>query len=137
MDDVRALTLRQPWASLVMLTHPGRKDVENRAWATGYRGPLVIHAGMGLDRDGYADAARLGLDVTGLPRGVCLGVVDLVDVVQGHESRWALPGHWHWLVNRPRVFPQPVPAQGRLRLWVVPAGVAAAVTRVGGTRTPA
>lgn len=38
----KALTLHQPWASLVAL---GVKTVETRSWATSYRGRLLIHAG--------------------------------------------------------------------------------------------
>lgn len=41
MTDVRALTLWQPWASLVAV---GAKTIETRGWSTDYRGPLLIHA---------------------------------------------------------------------------------------------
>lgn len=40
---MKALTLTQPWASLVAL---GEKHIETRSWYTGYRGLLAIHAGM-------------------------------------------------------------------------------------------
>lgn len=36
---MKALSLRQPWASLV-----GPKRHETRSWPTSYRGPVVIHA---------------------------------------------------------------------------------------------
>lgn len=39
---MRALTLHQPWATLVAI---GAKRVETRSWATTYRGPVAIHAG--------------------------------------------------------------------------------------------
>lgn len=39
---MKAITLHQPWASLVVV---GAKTVETRSWATSYRGPLVVHAG--------------------------------------------------------------------------------------------
>ena len=39
---VRALTLHQPWASLIAL---GVKRIETRSWSTSCRGPLWIHAG--------------------------------------------------------------------------------------------
>lgn len=39
---MKALTIRQPWASLVAL---GVKTIETRSWSTSYRGPLAIHAG--------------------------------------------------------------------------------------------
>jgi hypothetical protein len=38
---VKALSLWQPWASLVAL---GVKTIETRSWSTSYRGPLAIHA---------------------------------------------------------------------------------------------
>lgn len=41
----KALTLTQPWASLVAI---GAKSYETRGWSTGYRGPLAIHAAKGL-----------------------------------------------------------------------------------------
>ena len=42
----RALTIRQPWADLIM---SGAKDVENRTWSTSYRGRLWIHAAVKVD----------------------------------------------------------------------------------------
>ena len=38
---MKALTLLQPWASLIAI---GAKKIETRSWATKYRGPLAIHA---------------------------------------------------------------------------------------------
>lgn len=42
MTDLRALTIRQPWASLIAA---GVKTIETRSWRTSYRGPVLIHAG--------------------------------------------------------------------------------------------
>lgn len=42
---MKALTLTQPWATLVAV---GAKKIETRGWSTSYRGPLLIHAGKGL-----------------------------------------------------------------------------------------
>lgn len=38
---MKALTLWQPWASLIAV---GAKTIETRSWSTTYRGPLAIHA---------------------------------------------------------------------------------------------
>ena len=38
---MRAISLWQPWASVVAL---GSKRIETRHWSTGHRGPLAIHA---------------------------------------------------------------------------------------------
>lgn len=42
MSDLRALTVRQPWAWAIV---HGGKPVENRTWEMKYRGPLWLHAG--------------------------------------------------------------------------------------------
>lgn len=42
---MKALTLWQPWASLVALGH---KRIETRCWETKYRGTLAIHAAAAL-----------------------------------------------------------------------------------------
>jgi len=39
---MKAITLRQPWATLVAI---GAKEIETRSWRTSYRGPIAIHAG--------------------------------------------------------------------------------------------
>ena len=46
---MKAITVRQPWAWAIL---HGGKDVENRTRniAGSYRGPLVIHAGLALDK---------------------------------------------------------------------------------------
>lgn len=39
---MKAITIWQPWASLIAC---GAKKYETRGWATNYRGPIAIHAG--------------------------------------------------------------------------------------------
>lgn len=38
---MKAITIWQPWASLIAI---GAKGFETRGWFTGYRGPIAIHA---------------------------------------------------------------------------------------------
>src|SRR5574343_420007 len=45
---MRALTLTQPWATLVAI---GAKKIETRGWCTDYRGALAIHAAKSIPRD--------------------------------------------------------------------------------------
>ncbi len=40
--ELRALSIRRPWANLILAGH---KTVENRSWTTEHRGLLLIHAG--------------------------------------------------------------------------------------------
>jgi hypothetical protein len=51
---MRALSIRQPWAWLIV--HSG-KDVENRDWSSNYTGPLLIHTGKGMTAAEYDDVA--------------------------------------------------------------------------------
>lgn len=44
---MKALSLTQPWASLVAI---GAKKIETRSWPTLYRGPIAIHAAKGFSK---------------------------------------------------------------------------------------
>lgn len=117
---VRAFSIRQPWASLIL---EGQKPVENRTWSTGYRGPLVVHAGRQVDRSAVYLTVRYGL--ADAPTGAYLGVVDLVDVHHATDTAcscgpWAEPGVYHWLLDRPRWLTNPIPGPGRLQLYRPP-----------------
>jgi hypothetical protein len=85
---VKVLSIRQPWASLIAY---GFKDIENRTWRTNYRGPLAIHASSKLD---YTPLSEIGREIgVVLPdidqsRGGIVGVVDLIDCVEQHRSKW-------------------------------------------------
>ncbi len=50
---MKALSIRQPWAWLVA---NGHKDIENRDWATNFRGRFLIHAAKSMTRDEYEEA---------------------------------------------------------------------------------
>ncbi len=97
-----ALSIRQPWASLIV---EGFKDIENRGWRTTRRGRFFVHASKTLDRDDLADARdfiradpRLR-DLAGitavldpeflLPRcGGIIGSVEIVGCHDAHPSPW-------------------------------------------------
>lgn len=114
---VKALTIRQPWASLVA---QGIKQVENRTWQTPYRGPLLVHAGKSPWRGMCRRAWEL-LEGTehGDIRGYLLGVVQLVDVVPPGdvEDEWASNRGWCWILEEPTLFSEPVPCPGSQMLW--------------------
>lgn len=89
MNNVmRAITLTQPWATLVAV---GAKRIETRSWGTAYRGPLAIHAAKGANREARefarAEPALSILQRHGyntweqLPRGVFVARCELIDVV--------------------------------------------------------
>lgn len=130
MTPIPALTLHQPWATLVMA---GAKRVENRTWApvqltAPVPTPLwvAIHAGVRVDRDallevGHAHPALQPLLSGQLPRGVILGIVRveraswLADV----RDPWAT-GPRCWMIDRVLRLEEPIPARGRQGLWHAP-----------------
>lgn len=54
--EMKALTVRQPWASLIVR---GGKDIENRNWATRYTGLVAIHSSAKMARADMEDACAL------------------------------------------------------------------------------
>jgi hypothetical protein len=116
----KALTLYPLWAWLIVY---GPKRVENRTWATNYRGPLAIHAGK-CRRGEVEDRAwleSLGIRVPAeFPVGAILGTVTLLDCVPYGPALYADPlasGPFCWLLEAPERFPEPIPARGSLGLW--------------------
>jgi hypothetical protein len=73
----RALSLKQPWAALVVA---GLKTVEVRKWATTHRGPLLIHAST-YDDTRSEGWARVPAEVRSLSeiKGGIIGEVDLLE----------------------------------------------------------
>jgi hypothetical protein len=128
---VKALTLHQPWASLIAA---GLKRYETRDWGTGYRGLLAIHAGK---TDGALDLpdmlnererAKLPAD---MPHGAVVCLARLVDVVRtetitadpeftlSRESRLGnfAPYRYGWRLEVVEVYDPPIPARGSQGLW--------------------
>jgi hypothetical protein len=104
--ELRALSLRQPWAWLVV---NGYKDIENRSWRTNHRGALLIHASS-TTTTLQADLRRVkneyAVDVpANLKFGGVVGIVDVVDCVKTHPSKWKFHGSWGWLLKSPERLP--------------------------------
>ncbi len=131
VKPVKALTLHQPWASLIAA---GLKQYETRSWSTSYRGPLAIHAGQ---QNGELDLAAVLTDkerarLPGvLPSGAVVCLCRLVDVVksemiaadpefsvsrESHLGNFA-PGRHGWKLEVVKVFDPPIPARGEQGLW--------------------
>lgn len=146
---VKAITLTQPWATLVA---SGAKRYETRSWLTNYRGPLVIHAATGFPPYARAvcvepqhfrwrllgallceerDLAERPAEV--LPRGALLGITWLEDCQRVEDVRDLLDeeelafgdytdGRYAWKLREPLDF-APIPIRGHLGLWNVDASL--------------
>lgn len=93
---MKAITLWQPWASLVAC---GAKIIETRSWPTSYRGPLAIHASKNIPKqvselwkddaqfrvnarcklDPVAVLSRMPIGLSDLPSGVIVATCELTD----------------------------------------------------------
>lgn len=158
---MKALTLTQPWATLIAI---GAKQIETRSWGTGHRGLLAIHAAKNLKPVG--GAAGLGrvvnsppfredlaaAKVTELPIGVIVAVVDLQDCIPGdpakseelrnifarrpNEERYGGygPGRVAWLLENVVALERPVEARGAQGLFELREHVAESVREQVGDR---
>jgi hypothetical protein len=132
---MRAITLRQPWATLVAL---GAKRIETRRWRTSHRGPLAVHAAAAFPPEARAlcgsppfVAALAGGGFSSpelLPLGAVVAVATLIDVREitpengpAGEPERAFgdysPGRFMWLLEGVTPLARPIPARGTLGLW--------------------
>lgn len=143
---MRAISLWQPWATLVAI---GAKRLETRAWEARYSGPLVIHASARWTREqarlSAAEPFRTALmnagyserpsPMRGLPVGAIVGVVELISSVQIDSASVYpepersfgnyTPGRWAWiLINARRI--NRIPFRGRQKWFDVPDDLIAA-----------
>jgi activating signal cointegrator 1 len=129
-----ALSLLQPWASLVVM---GLKKIETRSWQTALRGTLLIHASLG--RKGKILVSELPFaryipNFDALPFGAIIGQVQLDEIVPVEKLFYSdeklaeltleekafgdyTKGRYAWLLSEPVMFDEPIPVKGGLSLW--------------------
>lgn len=124
---MKVLTIKQPFATLIA---EGYKEYEFRTWKTKYRGELLIHAGIGIDKKAMEKYKHLNLEY---PSGCIIAKVNLTDCIEiNEESRKMLKGkksivydsvikHTDWkgygfkLENIKKI--NPIPIKGKLSFW--------------------
>lgn len=143
---MKALTLTQPWATLVAL---GAKKIETRSWSTSYRGWLAIHAAKNCpkrDMDFWreepfkaalypggiytypelecgmvlAKALLIGCKLI-VENGSCIGHGEIHKMIPPEDPERSFgdyyAGRYGWILSNVRKFPTPIPAKGALGLW--------------------
>jgi activating signal cointegrator 1 len=136
---MKAITLTQPWASLVAI---GAKHIDTRSWRTSYRGPLAIHAAKTFptwaqercDQEPFFSALRRMETIDAsrplapqLPCGCVLAVAFLEACLRIEEREFpAEPersfgdyrsGRYAWILRSIMRLPTPLAARGALSLW--------------------
>jgi hypothetical protein len=133
--SVRGLTIRQPWAELILR---GRKPYELRSWATKYRGPLLIHSAAKVDRE---DAIAMGLNPDKLVAGAFVGIASLTEVrpytrtdarlLKRNRAGWGwYPDLFSWVLTKQRRISPPIKAKGKLGLIRVRSSVLRRIGRL-------
>ncbi len=116
---MKALTLKQPWAELILL---GKKKIELRKWNTHFRGEFLIHSSKIPDKK---NVKKLGFDE--LPNGFILGKATLSDVKKYENEKefnkdknkhlatkdW---GRYGFILKNVKRIKQ-IPAKGQLNFW--------------------
>lgn len=113
---MKVITIQQPWAWAIV---SGYKDIENRSWTTDYRGKLAIHAGISKKSLSFLEIVKNRTKVNNpkLKFGVIIGLVDLIDIVENHQSIWAIEGQYHWILANPIEINSGEIIKGKLGLW--------------------
>lgn len=116
MEPYPILSIRPTWAYLILR---GDKRVENRKWKPlvnghPYRGQLYIHVGKTFEDK--EEKLQFYAQFPDAKIGGVVGIVELVDCVRDHPSRWAMPDCWHWVLADPREIGF-VPMKGKLGLF--------------------
>jgi len=128
---VKALSLRQPWADLVV---QGKKTLELRNWTVNYRGPLAIHASLTVNE---VACRSYSIQPETLTTGALIGIVELVDITQldtetftARQAEHLAYGFYEppvegkplygWILSNPHELPHPIPFHGRMGLFNIP-----------------
>jgi hypothetical protein len=116
---MKVLTLKQPWAELILL---GKKTIEIRKWNTHFRGKFLIHSSKVSDSKSMK---KFGFDK--LPNGFIVGQANLFNVKKyknikefnEDKNRHLATVKWgkygFILKNVKRI--KPIPAKGQLNFW--------------------
>lgn len=124
---MKVLTIKQPWATLIA---EGYKQYEFRTWNTKYRGDILIHAGLGCDKEALKRFEHLNLEY---PKGCIVAKATLTDsiyvdkefvsivaptnplVYKNIINKGDLKKYGFKLENIKKI--KPIPIKGQLGLW--------------------
>jgi hypothetical protein len=132
---VKALTIKQPWATLIAL---GGKNIETRSWKTNYRGSLLIHAGKTIDKvackmpeiykvmEDYQ--YHTGVIIAKCNLVACQKVIEDSGTYAITDGRLMITdneydfgdytvGRYAWILSNIEVLDKYIPAKGQLSLW--------------------
>ncbi|GBG09493.1 2-oxoglutarate dehydrogenase E1 [Paenibacillus agaridevorans] len=139
-EPIKAITIWQPWATLITLR---LKGFETRSRRTHYRGPIAIHAAKHIDLAACreepirSELLEYGYTSDNLPTGAVIATAVLSDCIKSVDT-WTdgyilengvyvyspeyeygdfTPGRYAWEMREVYELPKPIPAKGQQGLW--------------------
>lgn len=122
---MKVLTIKQPWTSLII---EGYKRYEFRSWKTNYRGKILIHAGMNMEKDMLKRFENYNLNCI---TGAIIGEAELVDcilvdkkindeLISIDKAVYGKSNHvekYAWKLENIKRYKEPIYIKGKLGLW--------------------
>jgi len=122
---MKVLTIKEPWATLII---EGYKKYEFRSWKTNYRGKILIHAGMTLEKDVVNKFKDYNLNYS---KGAIIGEAEIVDCIlvdeefnnnlrKINEIVYGKSNHvetYAWKLENIIKYDKPIYIKGKLGLW--------------------
>lgn len=122
---MKVLTVREPWASLII---NGFKKYEFRSWKTSYRGKILIHSGLNIEKDLLDRFKEYKIDYV---LGAIIGEAEIVDcifvdkkfndklrkidpVVYGRSNHTET---YAWKLDNIKKYDKVIYTKGKLGLW--------------------
>lgn len=122
---MKVLTIREPWASLII---EGYKEYEFRSWKTNYRGKILIHAGLNIEKDNLVKFKDYDINIQ---KGKIIGEAMLTDCIKVTEDFqkellkkdkivYGQSDHasdYAWKLENVIKYEEPISVKGKLGLW--------------------
>lgn len=122
---MKVLTIREPWASLIV---NGYKEYEFRSWKTNYRGKILIHTGLKLEKEMVDRFKKYNLNYI---LGAIVGEAVLTDCIlvdddfkkrlkDTNSLVYAKSNHnetYAWKLENIVIYDCPIYVKGKLGLW--------------------
>lgn len=122
---MKVLTIREPWASLIINNY---KKYEFRSWKTNYRGRILIHSGLTLEKNHASKFEKYNLNYG---KGEIIGEATLTDCILVTEefennlykvnpliySKSKHTRNYAWKLENVIIYKKRIPCKGKLGLW--------------------
>ena len=122
---MKAITLKEPWASLVV---NGYKTYEFRSWKTSYRGKILIHAAKSCDKNNIDRFNSYNLDYG---NSEIIGEAEIIDCVKVDDelrkkllkvdnvvySESGFNETYAFVLSNCKKYDKYIPCKGKLNIW--------------------